>query len=71
MNSFNPKKLLNSKWTAVQPKDREKHFIVPDVKFDEDGNILSCSIEAVLSRKIRSLTWTELKDPLVWEQGWK
>mgnify|MGYP000043910233 CR=1 FL=1 len=71
MNTFNPKKLLNSKWTAVQPTDREKHFIIPEVEYDDEGHILSCSIEAVLSRKIRALKWKELEDPLVWKQGWK
>lgn len=28
MNPINPQKLLGSKWTAVHPRDREKHFIV-------------------------------------------
>lgn len=31
MNTFHPKKLLLSKWTAVQPLDRQKHFIVTKV----------------------------------------
>jgi hypothetical protein len=27
MNNINPKKLLNSKWTAVTPVNKEKHFM--------------------------------------------
>lgn len=30
MNQINPSKLLNSKWTAVKPINREKHFLVAD-----------------------------------------
>jgi len=37
LNKINPKKLLNSKWTAVEPKKREKHFMVTEVEFDEEG----------------------------------
>lgn len=28
---LNPKKLLLSKWTAVQPQDKEKHYIVTEL----------------------------------------
>ncbi len=28
MNKINPQKLLNSKWTAVKPVKKEKHFLV-------------------------------------------
>ena len=37
MNRVNPKKLLHSKWTAVTPKNKEKHFLVVDIEFDEEG----------------------------------
>ena len=30
MNPLNPKKLLNSKWTAVKPRNKEKHFLVTE-----------------------------------------
>jgi tryptophan-rich hypothetical protein len=49
MNSINPKKLLNSKWTAVMPTNKEKHFIVTEIEFDESGAVTSCLIEAVMS----------------------
>ncbi|NLZ79547.1 MAG: TIGR02450 family Trp-rich protein, partial [Gammaproteobacteria bacterium] len=28
MHRINPKKLLHSKWTAVSPVNKEKHFMV-------------------------------------------
>ncbi|WP_198927950.1 TIGR02450 family Trp-rich protein, partial [Vibrio crassostreae] len=35
MNRINPKKLLRSKWTAVSPVKKEKHFMVTEVEFEE------------------------------------
>ena len=46
MNLFSPKKLLNSKWTKVKPLNNERHFIVTDIKFDENGEVIECIIEA-------------------------
>ena len=39
MNKLNPKKLLNSKWTAVPAINKEKHFIVIDVEFDDEQRV--------------------------------
>lgn len=71
MLNLNPKKLLNSKWTAVTPQNKEKHFIVSEMEFDEQGAVLSCSIEAVMSKRLIAIQWQELKDPAQWLQGWK
>ncbi len=71
MNKINPKKLFNSKWTAVKPKNKEKHFMVSDIDFDEEGSVLSCSIEAVISKSITPINWHDLKDDSHWLQGWK
>ena len=71
MNKINPQKLLNSKWTAVEPAKKEKHFMVTEVAFDEDGAVISCSIEAVISKRLIPIQWQELKDASQWLQGWK
>lgn len=71
MNRFNPAKLHNSKWTAVKPVNREKHFLVSEIEFEEDGSVLSCTLEAVLSNKQYAIDWTELKNAETWIQGWK
>lgn len=39
-NVVNKKKLLNSKWTAVNPKNKEKHFQVTKVSL----NINDCQV---------------------------
>jgi len=70
MNQINPKKLTLSKWTAVKPKNKEKHFIVSKVKFDEENNVSLCLIEAVMSHTERPINWKELKDSSNWKQGW-
>ena len=71
MNKVNPKKLLNSKWTSVNPANKEKHFIVSEIELDEEGSVISCSIEAVISRRSIPLDWPDLKDDSHWIQGWK
>ena len=71
MNSINPRKLLHSKWTAVSPVRKEKHFIVTEVEFDEDGLVTLCLIEAVISKRATSIDWKDLKDTKVWRTGWQ
>jgi|TARA_Y100001970_G_scaffold292784_1_gene435821 tryptophan-rich hypothetical protein len=71
VNRINPKKLLHSKWTAVAPVNREKHFMITDVEVDEEGQVIGCEIEAVLSRRQMQIDWSELKDDARWLQGWK
>ena len=70
MNPVNPKKLLHSKWTATEPRRREKHFIVTAVKTDASGAARGCTLEAVHSGNELSLDWRELKDPARWKIGW-
>ena len=71
MNRINPSKLHHSKWTAVTPKKREKHFIVSEIEFEDDGTVISCKLEAVLSKNEYFIDWTELKNRQNWIQGWK
>jgi len=71
LNKINPKKLLNSKWTAVEPIKREKHFMVTEVEFDEEGAVISCSIEAIISKRLIPIKWQDLKDMSHWVHGWK
>ena len=70
MNALNPKKLLNSKWTAVRPVNREKHFLVTEVEFDEQGRVIHCLIEAVLTHRARTIDWQSLGDSAQWLNGW-
>ncbi|MGS0497518.1 TIGR02450 family Trp-rich protein [Pseudoalteromonas mariniglutinosa] len=71
MNKITPKKLLNSKWTAVSPVNKEKHFIIIEMDFDEEGIVLSCVIEVVMSKRQVAIDWRDLKDQQRWLQGWQ
>ena len=62
MNPVNTKKLLNSKWTAVRPVEKEKHFLITEVELDEEGAINHCLMEAVLTRRCFPIGWRELRN---------
>jgi tryptophan-rich hypothetical protein len=68
--NINPRKLLHSKWTAVNPSNKEKHFLVTEVEFSEEGEVIHCLLEAVLTNRSEPIDWTELKDENNWRQGW-
>lgn len=53
------------------PQDKEKHFTVTEVEFDVNDAVISCSIEAVMSKRSFLIEWQVLKDATQWRQGWK
>jgi len=72
MNPLNPKKLLLTKWTAVQPVRKDKHFLVtkvvePDALGEKTEWV---DIEAVFSRSTQRLAWRDLQNDALWKQGW-
>jgi tryptophan-rich hypothetical protein len=72
MNPLNHKKLLLSKWTAVKPVAKQKHFLVSRVIQPELDNdpVEWVEIEAVFSKATQLIAWRELQDDSVWLQGW-
>ena len=72
MNPLNPKKLLLTKWTAVTPIAKQKHFLVSRVIQPEQPTdpIESVEIEAVFSKATQIIAWRELQNDAVWRQGW-
>lgn len=71
-NPLSPKKLLLTKWTAVTPRHREKHFVVVRVIEPEPPSVRveQVELEAVHSRQVYLLHWRELTDASLWRQGW-
>jgi tryptophan-rich hypothetical protein len=72
MNPLNPKKLLLTKWTAVIPIAKQKHFLVsrviqPEVETDP---VELVEIESVFSKATQIIQWRELQNDEVWRQGW-
>ena len=72
MNSVNPKKLLLTKWTAVTPVAKQKHFLVSKVIQAElpDGPIEFVEIESVFSNAVQVISWRALQNTDVWRLGW-
>jgi tryptophan-rich hypothetical protein len=72
MNPLNPKKLLLSKWTAVIPLAKQKHFLVSKVIKPElpTESIEWVEIESVFSKATKVIQWRDLQNDQVWRQGW-
>jgi tryptophan-rich hypothetical protein len=68
---LNPRKLLLSKWTAVRPLNREKHFLVSEVFCDDEGVVLEVELQAVLTQRAERLPWQALQDMQTWKMGWQ
>ncbi|MFT5532652.1 MAG: tryptophan-rich hypothetical protein [Burkholderiaceae bacterium] len=69
---ISPKKLLLSKWTALTPINREKHFLVSRVIVPEDGSpITHVDLQAVHSQRTDTIAWRSLEDATVWVIGWQ
>ena len=71
-NQINPKKLRLSKWTAVNPQEKEKHFLVTKVIDSEQPKHLIefVLVEAVLTKRSFRMRWEDLTDATRWVQGW-
>ena len=70
-NPINPEKLLLSKWTAVMPHNKEKHFLVTGVIRNEQQAVIFCILEAVINHREYELDWQILKDAASWLPGWR
>jgi len=72
MNRLSPKKLLLTKWTAVQSIAKQKHFLVSKVIAPElpSEKIEFVEIEAVYSKKTTVIAWRDLTNNQIWLQGW-
>ena len=72
MNPITPKKLLLSRWTAVKPLAKQKHFLVSRVIQPalETDPVEWVEIESVFSKATQVIKWRELENEEVWRQGW-
>jgi tryptophan-rich hypothetical protein len=72
MNPVNPKKLLLSKWTAVTPVKKQKHFLVSRVVQPAlpSDPVELVEMESVFSKATQVIAWRDLQNDDVWRQGW-
>jgi tryptophan-rich hypothetical protein len=61
-----------TKWTAVKPIAKQKHFLVSRVIQPEQPTdpIESVEIEAIFSKATQIIPWRNLQDEEIWRQGW-
>jgi tryptophan-rich hypothetical protein len=69
-HQINPNKLLLSKWTAVRPINKEKHFLVTRLIRDEQEVLVACVLEAVINHREYEMDWRQLTDSGIWQTGW-
>jgi tryptophan-rich hypothetical protein len=72
MNPLNLKKLLLSKWTAVKPVAKQKHFMASRVVHPEleTDPVEWLKIESVFSKAVKIIRWRKLQNDDVWRKGW-
>src|SRR5690606_29030415 len=58
----NARKLLLSRWTARQPRNREKHVLVTELHCGEEGEVLAVELQAVRTRRSERIDWRLLED---------
>lgn len=71
MNKVSPKSLLHSKWTKVNITNKEKHFAIIQVDYDEEQRVEQCIIQAVINNNEYTINWRDLRDPKQWKLGWQ
>lgn len=72
MTPLHPKKLLLTKWSAVRPVAKNKHFLVFRVIEPEPPQVKIewVELEAVFSKTVTHIHWRELQDETLWRRGW-
>lgn len=70
MIRLNPSKLLHTQWTATQPREGEKHFIVMHVAGKKAHAGRQVTMQAVLTGHTFAIDWRDLSDEQRWRQGW-
>ncbi|MDK2754131.1 MAG: TIGR02450 family Trp-rich protein [Gammaproteobacteria bacterium] len=63
--------LQNSKWTAVKPVDRAKHFELKSLeRSGPKKDQIVCVMRCVVSQTAHRILLEELKDNKKWRKGW-
>ena len=45
--------------------------MVSRVEFDDDGAVIECELNAVMSNRFIEIEWSTLKSQEIWLQGWQ
>lgn len=61
-------KILNSKWSAVNPANGEKHFLVTRIA---DHKRREVKLECVMTKRSSIVAYADLVDGKVYSPGWR
>ena len=62
--------LVGAKWTALQPQQREKHFVVHSHIERAKGSIEIVRLEAVRTKSVYMVSVADLANVNCWRVGW-
>ncbi len=55
----------------MSTQNKEKHFEIIKVEFDDTQNVIDCIIQAVFTKNEYPINWRDLKNNELWLMGWK
>lgn len=55
----------------MEISNKEKHFIITKVLFDDEQRVIECIIQAVITKREMAIDWRILKNANQWKLGWK
>jgi tryptophan-rich hypothetical protein len=63
--------LQNSKWTAVEPVNRARHFELKALERTElQSDPIVCVMRCVVTRNSHRVRWKDLNNKNKWRKGW-
>ncbi len=62
--------LIGAKWTALEPQQCEKHFVVLSRSERATGPIETVRLEAVRTKSVDTVSVADLADVKCWRAGW-
>ena len=60
-------KILNSKWTALEPANRERHFLVIRIADHKERTL---KLECVVTKSVQIVAYVELAQSGRFRSGW-
>ncbi len=62
--------MVGSKWTALRPVNKEKHFVVLGRYKSSDETASEFQLRSILTGRIQVVRLGALQDTTTWKRGW-
>lgn len=63
--------MMGSKWTALRPVNKEKHFVVLGRHKSSDETGSEFQLRSILTGRIWVVRASVLQDVTIWKRGWE